>query len=192
MKAPVYPAILSCGGAIVCLERVGEDEALQLAFSSPCMTSTSASCAGYVPDICRRCTRETCCLTRRVRGRKRFVTTPYPHRDAALHCLLHPHEHFPVPAGTPDQQRTRARPRMHLRVRIGRPSRRARDFHGLPSRLRAPLIHFDCRARLPPEKPKDRRRSACEACAGAAGGGGGGNSSTRPRAGGGFKAEPVP
>jgi hypothetical protein len=30
MKAPVYPAILSCGGAIVCLERVGEDEALQL------------------------------------------------------------------------------------------------------------------------------------------------------------------
>jgi hypothetical protein len=25
-----------------------------------------------------------------------------PNRDAALHCLLHPHEHFPVPAGTPD------------------------------------------------------------------------------------------
>jgi hypothetical protein len=28
MKAPVYPAILSRGGAIVCLESVREDEAL--------------------------------------------------------------------------------------------------------------------------------------------------------------------
>jgi hypothetical protein len=35
MKASVYPAILSCGGAIVCLERVGEDEALQLRILEP-------------------------------------------------------------------------------------------------------------------------------------------------------------
>ncbi|KAJ7809516.1 hypothetical protein B0H14DRAFT_2865898, partial [Mycena olivaceomarginata] len=136
------------------------------AFSSPCMTSTSVSCAGTVShggclipswrttspssDICRRCARGTCCLTRRVRGRKRSCgrtnlppqNDAVPHRDAALHCLLHPHEHFP---------RTRARPRMHLRVRIGRPRARAR-LPRLPSRLRAPLIPLRCRARLPPEK----------------------------------------
>ncbi|KAJ7793077.1 hypothetical protein B0H14DRAFT_2928368 [Mycena olivaceomarginata] len=157
MKAPVYPAILSVWA---------RTRRCSSAFSSPCMTSTSASCAGTVShggclipswrttspssDICRRCTRETCCLTRRVRGRKRSCgrtnlppqNDAVPHRDAALHCLLHPHEHFP---------RTRARPRMHLRVRIGRPRARAR-LPRLPSRLRAPLIPLRCRARLPPEK----------------------------------------
>jgi hypothetical protein len=35
MKVPLYPAILSRGGAIVCLERVGEDQALQLRVLEP-------------------------------------------------------------------------------------------------------------------------------------------------------------
>ncbi|KAJ7751823.1 hypothetical protein B0H14DRAFT_2980875, partial [Mycena olivaceomarginata] len=121
------------------------------------MTCTSASCAGTVSPggcpipsgICRRCARGTCCLTRRVRGRNRSCCK-YSN-DATLYCLLHPHEHFPVPAGTPDPRRARARPRTHLRVQIGWPRARAR-LRRLPSRLRVPLIPLQHRARLPSEK----------------------------------------
>ncbi|KAJ7793056.1 hypothetical protein B0H14DRAFT_2928276, partial [Mycena olivaceomarginata] len=95
------------------------------AFSGPCMTSTSTSCAGTritspSSDICR-CARGTCYLTRQVRGRNRSCggirTTPYA--TATPRCTASPTRTstFPCRRARPTPQRTRAPPRTHLRVR---------------------------------------------------------------------------
>ncbi|KAJ7881310.1 hypothetical protein B0H14DRAFT_2565884 [Mycena olivaceomarginata] len=136
MKVPVYPAILSRGGAIVCLERMGENEALQLRVLEPLHDFHEHILRGYgeprrLPDLVLEdylpkfrhlplrardllpdpaskraepfvwrysvhvllSTRELTCHPQ---------NDAVPNRDAALHCLPHPYEHFPVPTGTPD------------------------------------------------------------------------------------------
>jgi hypothetical protein len=51
-----------------------------------------------------------------------------PNRDAALHCLLHPHEHFPGPAGTPNPEAYPRTPADALASANWMASS-ARDFH---------------------------------------------------------------
>ncbi|KAJ7810103.1 hypothetical protein B0H14DRAFT_2864405, partial [Mycena olivaceomarginata] len=144
------------------------------AFSSPCMTSTSASCGGLPPpssDICRRCARGTCCLIRRVRGRNRSCggirTTPYLTATPRCTASSTRTSTFLCQRALSTPQRTRAHPRTHLRVRIGRPRARAR-LPRLSSRLRATLIPLRHRARLPPEQAQGqaqkRMRSVCGGC----------------------------
>ncbi|KAJ7751837.1 hypothetical protein B0H14DRAFT_3896758 [Mycena olivaceomarginata] len=184
--APVYPAILLRGGAIVCLERVGEDEALQLRILEPPHDFHERILRGYgelrrLPDPVLEDylpkfrhlppLRAGDLLPDPASKRAEPFNDAIPNRDAALYCLLHP-----VPA--PARGRTCECELDGLE--------RARDLHDsrFPSRLRAPLIPLRHRARLPPEKAQGRAqkrmRSVC---------GGGGNSSTR-RERVGVKAEP--
>ncbi|KAJ7790001.1 hypothetical protein B0H14DRAFT_3891421 [Mycena olivaceomarginata] len=186
MKVSLHPAILSRGGAIVCLERVGEDEALQLRVLEPLHDFRERILRGYgeprrLPDPVLEDylpkfrhlppLRAGDLLPDPASKRAEPFNDAIPNRDAALYCLLHP-----VPA--PARGRTCECELDGLE--------RARDLHDsrFPSRLRAPLIPLRHRARLPPEKAQGRAqkrmRSVC---------GGGGNSSTR-RERVGVKAEP--
>ncbi|KAJ7881321.1 hypothetical protein B0H14DRAFT_2705344, partial [Mycena olivaceomarginata] len=140
------------------------------AFSSPCINFTSASCAGtfrHLPPL----RAGTCYLTRRVRGWKRSCgsirTTPYLTATPRCTASSTRTSTFLCQRALSTPQRTRAHPRTHLRVRIGRPRARAR-LPRLSSRLRATLIPLRHRARLPPEQAQGqaqkRMRSVCGGC----------------------------
>ncbi|KAJ7347754.1 hypothetical protein DFH08DRAFT_1080068 [Mycena albidolilacea] len=101
MKAPVYPAILSRG-----CDCVGEDEALQLRGEPRWLPDPVSE--GYLPKFRHLPPLRAGDLLPDSASKRaepfvwKYSNSAVPNRDAALYCLLHPHEHFPVPAGTPD------------------------------------------------------------------------------------------